>query len=336
MEETLGKRIATCRKGLGMTQDRLAEQLGVTAQAVSKWENDQSCPDITMLPKLAELFGTSVDALLGVSQPKQECVHEAEVVTGTQPESQEKCNWDITWNAGRIGNVALAVWIILTAGWMFAARYFQLDVSMWDLLWTNGFLVFGLFRLLDKFSFFHLGCALFGAYSLAVKLDFLSSLTGRDLLLPACLLLFGLSLLVDALKKPRKPEFVVRRNGRFSDKKISTCDMGEDSFDCEVLFTETHQLVDLPVLREGKIIVQFGELTVDLSGCQEFAPNCCIDAECTFGEVTILGPRRARAVVTRDASFGSVDMDGTCDPDAESTVRILADVRFGQITIQYI
>ncbi len=42
MEETLGKRIAAHRKRLGLTQDRLAELLGVTAQAVSKWENEVS------------------------------------------------------------------------------------------------------------------------------------------------------------------------------------------------------------------------------------------------------------------------------------------------------
>ena len=56
MAETLGKRIAEHRKRLGLTQDALAEKLGITAQAVSKWENDLSCPDITMLPKLAEIF----------------------------------------------------------------------------------------------------------------------------------------------------------------------------------------------------------------------------------------------------------------------------------------
>ena len=55
MEQTLGKRIIEHRKALGLTQDQLAEKLGVTAQAVSKWENDQSCPDITMLPKLRNL-----------------------------------------------------------------------------------------------------------------------------------------------------------------------------------------------------------------------------------------------------------------------------------------
>ena len=58
MEETLGKRIVFHRKRLGLTQDALAELMGVTAQAVSKWENDQSCPDIGALPKLAEIFGS--------------------------------------------------------------------------------------------------------------------------------------------------------------------------------------------------------------------------------------------------------------------------------------
>ena len=65
MEETLGKRIASHRKRLKLTQDQLAEQLGVTAQAVSKWENDLSCPDIGILPQLAAIFDTSIDALLG-------------------------------------------------------------------------------------------------------------------------------------------------------------------------------------------------------------------------------------------------------------------------------
>ena len=66
------------RNRLGLTQEKLAEKLGITAQAVSKWENDQSCPDITMLPKLCDLFGVSSDQLLG-RQPDS-TVHETEVV----------------------------------------------------------------------------------------------------------------------------------------------------------------------------------------------------------------------------------------------------------------
>ncbi|MBQ8555355.1 MAG: helix-turn-helix transcriptional regulator [Clostridia bacterium] len=61
---TLGRRIQALRKQQGMTQEALAEHMGVSAQAVSKWENDQSCPDIMALPRLAQALGTSVDALL--------------------------------------------------------------------------------------------------------------------------------------------------------------------------------------------------------------------------------------------------------------------------------
>ena len=55
-EMTLGKRIMQHRKRLGMTQEQLADRVGVSAQAVSKWENDLSCPDISLLPQLAEIL----------------------------------------------------------------------------------------------------------------------------------------------------------------------------------------------------------------------------------------------------------------------------------------
>lgn len=64
MEHTLGKRIAALRRDKGLKQEELARQLGVTPQAVSKWENDQTCPDITLLPDLARILGVSVDELL--------------------------------------------------------------------------------------------------------------------------------------------------------------------------------------------------------------------------------------------------------------------------------
>ena len=59
----LGKKIAYYRKNLNITQDALAKQLGISNQAVSKWETDQSCPDVELLPKLADIFGISLDEL---------------------------------------------------------------------------------------------------------------------------------------------------------------------------------------------------------------------------------------------------------------------------------
>ncbi len=64
MEKTLGTKISELRRERGLKQDEIAEKLGVSPQAVSKWENDISYPDIMTLPKLAELLGCSVDILL--------------------------------------------------------------------------------------------------------------------------------------------------------------------------------------------------------------------------------------------------------------------------------
>lgn len=60
---SIGKQIAKHRKQLNITQDMLAQRLEVTNQAVSKWESDQCCPDIALLPKLADIFGCSIDGL---------------------------------------------------------------------------------------------------------------------------------------------------------------------------------------------------------------------------------------------------------------------------------
>ena len=63
---SLGSKIAFYRKKLSLTQEELAEKCSVTPQAVSKWENDISAPDIALIHVLAQLFGISCDELLGV------------------------------------------------------------------------------------------------------------------------------------------------------------------------------------------------------------------------------------------------------------------------------
>ena len=65
---SIGEKIALLRKAKGMTQEQLAEKCSVTAQAVSKWENDLAAPDISLLPRLSELLGVSCDELLGVQR----------------------------------------------------------------------------------------------------------------------------------------------------------------------------------------------------------------------------------------------------------------------------
>ena len=97
--ETLGRRIARLRLARTATQERLAKELNVSPQAVSKWENDINYPDISLLPDLARFLGVSVDELLsGASASAQESVaaqesaaekSTAEVVAVADDESAE-------------------------------------------------------------------------------------------------------------------------------------------------------------------------------------------------------------------------------------------------------
>jgi len=64
--KTLSDNILKLRKESGLTQENLAEKLNISFQAVSKWENGQTSPDIIMLPMLARLFGVSIDKLFGI------------------------------------------------------------------------------------------------------------------------------------------------------------------------------------------------------------------------------------------------------------------------------
>lgn len=65
-KNTMGMIIASKRKELSMTQLELADKMGVTDKAVSKWERDLSCPEVSSLPKLAEILGLSIDELMQV------------------------------------------------------------------------------------------------------------------------------------------------------------------------------------------------------------------------------------------------------------------------------
>lgn len=65
---SLGERIAYYRKKAGLTQEGLAEKCSVSAQAVSKWENDVTSPDIGLIAPLAQLFEITCDELLGAEK----------------------------------------------------------------------------------------------------------------------------------------------------------------------------------------------------------------------------------------------------------------------------
>lgn len=86
--ETLGRRIARLRLEYGMTQERLAMKMGVTAQAVSKWENDLSAPDIMLLPELARTLGVTVDELLEGRKSQEIALAEPAPEPAPEPEPE--------------------------------------------------------------------------------------------------------------------------------------------------------------------------------------------------------------------------------------------------------
>ncbi len=87
---TIGQRVGQKRKELGLSQEALGEQLGVSRQSIYKWESDSALPEIDKLIALSRLFGVSVGWLLGVEEPPQDDGAEAEPApeTGELTEAQ--------------------------------------------------------------------------------------------------------------------------------------------------------------------------------------------------------------------------------------------------------
>lgn len=68
---TMGQRLLALRTRAGLSQEALAEQLGVSRQSISKWETDGSIPDLDKLVRLSEIFGVTLDELVkGASAPE--------------------------------------------------------------------------------------------------------------------------------------------------------------------------------------------------------------------------------------------------------------------------
>lgn len=337
MEKTLGKRIMEHRKRLGLTQDALAERLGITAQAISKWENDLSCPDIATLPRLAEIFGISVDELLGREAFAK--VHQAEVVDDAEHGlhlEHEDGKWEFHWDGGRKSALFFAIWVLLVGLIYLAAKWFTLDISFWEILWPSFLLVFGISDIFKSFSVFKLGIALFGGYYLVHNLGLWELDIAGELIFPICIVLFGISLLVDALRKPKKPRFTVTKHGGNSKKTNWDCHNDGSGFSCDLSFGERTFPVAVPVLHHGEADCSFGTLVVDLTGCQAVSENCHVAADCSFGELKILVPRRFAVQCTESSSFASISFNGHPDSEPSGIINLDADVSFGQIEVEYV
>lgn len=331
MEETFGKRIMCHRKRLHLTQDQLAEKMGVTAQAVSKWENDQSCPDINMLPKLAELFGTTTDDLLGHQQVyNTEVVHDEDTT-----EDGKKGGWDFQYTGKRSGSIALSLFVLLVGMLFLSDRLLDWDVGFWNICWPSALLIFGIFHLCHRFNFTSIACTLLGCYFLVDHLGFVELDFSSELIFPALILVFGLCLLCDAIKKPKKPIIHFHENkGNHETRHDFSQD--DESFRCSLSFGEREQPVTLPRLSAGRASVSFGELTVDLTGCQDIVDGCTIEASCSFGQMNLKVPHWCRVQAENGVSFGTIESQHHPDENPRAVIRLVGGVSFGEIDVIYV
>lgn len=90
----LGNRLFHARKKCGLSQEDVAEKLGVSRQTVSKWETDETIPDIYQSKKMARLYNISLDSLIEFDVELDEI---QEIISKTDEKVEEKINWTAAW-----------------------------------------------------------------------------------------------------------------------------------------------------------------------------------------------------------------------------------------------
>lgn len=341
METTLGKRIVLHRKQLGLTQDKLAEALGVTAQAVSKWENDLSCPDITMLPKLAELFGITTDELLGVSKEDAPVTPVLEGTVEDSHEEKERPDFEFNWQPGKRDAIFLSVFVLLVGALTLVSVLLNMGVSFWSILWPCAILGVGIRGFMRKFSFFSVVCTLFGGYFLLENMYVTDLDVSWKLIFPVLILLLGLSLLVDAFKQPKHSRWHFRNKNKYASHMshngnlVNDYTVKGDSFTCALHFGDDYRRVEMERLTKGEVDCSFGDLTLDLCSCGAFSESCHLRVDCSFGSTTILVPKSVRLEPNSSTAFAGIDVQGSPNADAAATIHMDADVSFGSITVCY-
>lgn len=91
----LGNNLFQARKKAGLSQESVAEKLGVSRQTISKWETDETVPDIYQSKKLAKLYNLTLDELIDFDIDIKEI---EEIIKNTDEEKESKINWTNAWS----------------------------------------------------------------------------------------------------------------------------------------------------------------------------------------------------------------------------------------------
>lgn len=92
---SLGNSLFDARKKKGLSQEKVAEKLGVSRQTISKWEPEETVPDIYQAKKLAKIYGSSLDELIDTDLDQKEI---EEVIKNTDEKKEAKINWTNAWS----------------------------------------------------------------------------------------------------------------------------------------------------------------------------------------------------------------------------------------------
>ena len=348
-KDTLGKRIAALRKEKGLTQEQLAEKVGVSAQAVSKWENDVSCPDITLLPLLADLLGVTVDELLGVKPIEP---HIIILDKDEAPKDDEKHGKKFTWEWNKYNRkwstVAFCIGAILVCLFFLLHSLPNLNLfpyienetvtlNAWNYVWPLLVFTLGLISVRDHIAFGAAAMA-FGAYEFVRRALIPYGVTS----LPAIpwyviLLVFAIVALVLIIIGKKRVIFKVDKNGKVRDNRTPELNVSQDNdyLKAEMSFGSGVVTYEGDTLSGGSIDMNFGDYKVDLRNVLTFTDNCLLKVDQNFGSLTIYLPKTVRLVKSSDTSFASFAVYGEPDPDAAQTIFIRGDVNFGTLQVKY-
>ena len=331
-QQTMGKRIMQLRKEKGYTQEQLSELCGVSAQAVSKWENDVSCPDISILPQLAELLGVTTDELLGVKPIEPKVV----IVDAQKNKKEGDANFSVSWDGAKStkkDGIWFAVLVIVLGMAFLMQRFGFVSSGIWDVIWPAVIIALGVSWMIKRFSIFSLAVAGLGAYFLLHKLGVISHVLTWSIIWPSLLVLLGLTILYEALI-PHKNKWC---GVNFSKDKNKRSDYGETDgtihYDCA--FSDENRRFAAEEFAGGNVDLSFGRSELDLTNVLRVTPNAILDVDVSFATFDLIVPKTMRVYVKSDKSFGSIEMNGSPNSDAAQSLVLDGDVSFGTINILY-
>jgi transcriptional regulator with XRE-family HTH domain len=332
-QQSMGKRIMFLRKDKGLTQEQLAERVGVSPQAVSKWENDASCPDITILPMLADVLGVTTDELLGV-KPIQPRVIVVEKPNGNEQE-QAKAEGVHFSNEDKRNGIIFAFLIILLGVAFLLNKTGVMPFNVWSIVWPAVILGVGISWCINGFSPLALGVGLLGLYYLLFNLGAITFVLTWSIVWPIALILLGLTILLDKIwpERHKKWRCAEECQGHVPVSNYNEAD-GYIRYDCS--FSEENRKVTGNQFAGGKIDVSFGKSVLDLTGITNVVSGARLNADVSFGSFEILLPRTIRLQTASDKSFGSVQTKGEASADASMMIYLDGDVSFGSMVIRYI